>query len=467
MANTIFNFRPRKGDGPLYRQLAGYLEREIEQQHLLPGEFLPSIRRLNRDLKISRTTAEAAYQLLIDAGLLDNLPNRGYQVAAVSGNAQPEKNKIFSPPAEKIKEKNEVPYNFSNNYVDTSTFDTVLWRRCLNAVLRSPASIAGYGDPQGEKALRDVLARYSYASRGVVCRPEQILVGAGLQTLLLILLPLLPLVEKRVGLEAPGFPQAEQIFQLMGWETCRYDPADPKGDWPGLLMISPANPYKGRALTEKERNNLIVATQLDRVYLLEDDYNGEFRYLHRPTPALHSFGNRERIIYLGSFSRTMLPSLRISYMVLPEPLLPAYKKIAPRYNQTSSTVEQLALAAYIGEGHLTRHIKKLRSLYREKSRLLQHALESTCGDKVRLLSSGTGLHLRLLVDSRRSAEQLAADALKEGVKIIPVRGTDPRRQPEILLSFAGIPKEKIAAGTAALNRALTDAPIEENRAGKV
>ena len=101
-------------------------------------------------------------------------------------------------------------------------------------------------------------------------------------------------------------------------------------------MISPANPYKGRALTEKERNNLIVATQLERVYLLEDDYNGEFRYLHRPTPALHSFGNREQIIYLGSFSRTMLPSLRISYLVLPEKLLPAYEAIADRYNQTSS-----------------------------------------------------------------------------------------------------------------------------------
>lgn len=163
----------------------------------------------------------------------------------------------------------------------------------------------------------------------VACQPEQILVGAGLQTLLMILLPLLPVTEKKVGLEAPGFPQAEQIFRLMGWETRQYDPADPNGDWPGLLMISPANPYKGRALTEKERNNLIVATQLERVYLLEDDYNGEFRYLHRPTPALHSFGNRERIIYLGSFSRTMLPSLRISYMVLPVSLLPAYQKLPP------------------------------------------------------------------------------------------------------------------------------------------
>ena len=277
-----------------------------------------------------------------------------------------------------------------------------------------------------------------------------------LSFLLGYLLPLLPLERKVAGLEAPGFPQAEQIFHLMGWETCAYDPADPKGDWPGLLMISPANPYKGRALTEKERNNLIVATQLERVYLLEDDYNGEFRYLHRPTPALHSFGNREQIIYLGSFSRTMLPSLRISFLVLPEKLLPAYRAIAGRYNQTSSTVEQLALAAYIEEGHLTRHIRKLRTLYRTKSRLLQEALTAVFGDQVRLLGYGSGLHLHIALDRSGTAEELAARALEKGVRVIPVRGTEPGRPPEFLLSFAGIGEEKIRAGVEALREALEE-----------
>ena len=448
---TTFNFRVQPGAGPLYRQLAAYFCREIRLHHLGSQDFLPSIRKLTRDLKLSRTTVEGAYQILIDQGVVENLPNRGYRVAAYRPREEGEEPKTPPDPA-----RPAVLYNFSNNYIDTSTFDTVLWRRCLNQVLRNPASIAGYGDPQGEPELRKVLARYSYASRGVVCRPEQILVGAGLQTLLLVLLPLLPLERKVAGLEAPGFPQAEQIFHLMGWETCAYDPADPKGDWPGLLMISPANPYKGRALTEKERNNLIVATQLERVYLLEDDYNGEFRYLHRPTPALHSFGNREQIIYLGSFSRTMLPSLRISFLVLPEKLLPAYWAIAGRYNQTSSTVEQLALAAYIEEGHLTRHIRKLRTLYRTKSRLLQEALTAVFGDQVRLLGYGSGLHLHIALDRSGTAEELAARALEKGVRVIPVRGTEPGRPPEFLLSFAGIGEEKIRAGVEALREALEE-----------
>ena len=416
---TTFNFRAQPGKETLYRQLADYFRQEIRQQHLVSQDFLPSIRKLTRDLKLSRTTVENAYQILIDQGYVENLPNRGYRVAVY----QPREASEGQEAGEELR-RPEVRWNFSNNYIDTSTFDTVLWRRCLNQVLRNPASIAGYGDPQGEPELRRVLARYSYASRGVVCRPEQILVGAGLQTLLLILLPLLPLDQKVAGLEAPGFPQAEQIFHLMGWKTRLFDPADPKGDWPGLLMISPANPYKGRALTEKERNNLIVATQLERVYLLEDDYNGEFRYLHRPTPALHSFGNREQIIYLGSFSRTMLPSLRISYL------------------------------AYIEEGHLTRHIRKLRSLYRTKSRRLKEELTSRFGSKVRLLSYGSGLHLHIALDLPGTAEELARKALAQGVRVIPVRGTEPGRSPEFLLSFAGIPDEKIREGVEAFREAL-------------
>ncbi len=448
---TIFTFRAQPEQGPLYKQLAHYFRQEIAQGHLVSGEFLPSIRQLTRNLKLSRTTVEAAYQILIDQGVVHNLPNRGYQVADY---VPREENGTETVPGKTDEKRPSVLYNFSNNYIDTSTFDTVLWRRCLNAVLRNPASIAGYGDPQGEPELRQVLARYSYASRGVVCRPEQILVGAGLQTLLMVLLPLLPLPEKAVGLGAPGFPQAEQIFHLMGWETRRFDPGDPKADWPGLLMISPTNPYKGRALTERERNNLIVATQLERVYLLEDDYNGEFRYLHQPTPALHSFGNREQIIYLGSFSRTLLPSLRISYLVLPEKLLPAYRAIADRYNQTSSTVEQLALAAYIEEGHLTRHIRKLRTSYRSKSQQLQAALLQVFGSRVELLSYGSGLHLHIALHLSGTAEELARKALAGGVKIIPVKGPTAGKWPEFLLSFAGIAEEKIQAGVKVLEQAL-------------
>ncbi|MCH3949930.1 MAG: PLP-dependent aminotransferase family protein [Acidaminococcus sp.] len=449
---TVFNFFPLPEKGPLYRQLAGYFRNEITDGHFAAGDLLPSIRTLMRDLKMSRTTVENAYELLIDEGYVQNLPSRGYQVAEYHPVNKDEKQQVSDTA---IPLSRSIRYNFSNRYVDAAAFDAAIWHRCLNKVLREPEAIAGYGDPQGEERLREVLARYSYEARGVVCHKDQILVGAGLQALLMPVLPLLPVREKRIGFEAPGFPQAEEVARLMGWEPVTFDPGEPQGHWPEVLMISPTNPYKGRSLSKLERNNLIVATQLERVYLLEDDYNGEFRYLHRPVPALHSFGNREQILYVGSFSRILLPSLRISYLVLPEKLLPAYRRVSYLFNQTSSTMEQLALAHYIEEGHLARHVKKLRKRYLEKSALLQAALEAVFGDKARIVRLESGLHLHIALHCQGDAETLARKALDGGVMVMPVRN-GKKENPEFLLSFAGIAQEDIRLGVEALKKALEE-----------
>lgn len=447
---TIFNFRTKKGAGPLYQQLADYFRQEIRTQHMPAHSLLPSIRTLMKDLKISKTTAETTYQQLMDEGYITSVPGKGYTV-------EPFLPKAPLPKALLSKKETAGPtilYDFSNNYIDTTTFDTTLWRRCLASALRNPRSIAGYGSPEGELALRKVLAHYSYTARGVVATPDQIIIGAGLQSLLAVLLPLLPLKEKTVGLEAPGFPQAEETFKNYAWEIKTFNPEEPNKDWPELLMVSPSNPYKGRALSESERTNLIIASKLSKSYLLEDDYNGEFRYLNTPTPALHSFGNSEQIIYIGSFSRTLLPSLRISYMVLPEHLLAIYKERSKYFNQTSSTIEQLALAEYIEQGYLARHVKKLRNLYNEKNELLQKALLSTFGSKVKLLDFASGLHLHLSFGYKGTAKDLADKALAHNIRVIPVLGQTQGSNPEILLSFAGIAKEDIAKAILSLKKAL-------------
>lgn len=446
---TIFNFKLKPQAGPIYQQLAEYFRQEIILQHIPALTLLPSIRKLMSDLKISRTTVETAYELLSAEGYVTSIPGKGFRVEQFLPKPKPSLAQVHT-----VAKQQTVLYNFSNNYIDTSTFDTTLWRRCLNSALRNPRSIAGYGDAQGELALRKVLAQYSYSSRGVVTTPEQIIVGAGLQSLLAILLPILPLEKKTVGLEAPGFPQAEETFKNYGWSVQNFSPSEPAEDWPQLLMISPSNPYKGRALSEIERTNLIITSKLSRAYILEDDYNGEFRYLNTPTPALHSFGNSEHIIYLGSFSRTLLPSLRISYLVLPQKLLKLYQEKAQYFNQTSSTIEQLALAEYIEQGYLARHVKKLRSLYSEKNELLQKALEETFGSEVEILDYASGLHLHIAFNYAQKAQVLAEKALTQGIRITPVLGTKGKMRPEFLLSFAGIAKEDIAQAISALKNVL-------------
>lgn len=447
---TVFNFRLKQKAGPAYKQLAGYFQNEIEKKHLKKEDKLPSIRQLTDDLRLSRTTVLSAYQELLSLGLIQSIPHKGYIVAEESSSApRLAKNKSSSPSV-------SIRYNFSNNYIDTKTFDTNLWRRYVNRVLISPETLAGYGDPQGEYYLRKVLAKYSYDARGVICKPEQIIVGAGLQSLLDIVLPLLKVKERIAGLEEPGFPQAEQVLKNFGWQITSYDPESTKKSWvPYLLIISPTNPYKGSSLTPLGKENLIAISHCPGHYLIEDDYNGEFRYLATPTPALHSFGNSSQMLYLGSFSRTMLPSLRISYLVLPPALLPFYQTVKKNYNQTSSTIEQLALAHYIEDGCLAKHVKKLRTLYKRKNDLLQQSLHKHFGHHITILNFTSGLHLHITLASSLSAAQLAHKALQAGIKIIPVLGR--RTQfPEFLLSFAGIGEKDIDKGIKALKKVFTD-----------
>ena len=451
---TTFNFRLKPQAGPIYKQLADYFRKEITLEHLASPAFLPSIRQLSEDLDLSRNTIAAAYNILVDESYVVNKPGSGYMI-----NWLHPKDTSDCGAQGQDNNKPALPYDFSNNYIDPATFDTPIWRRCLNYVLREPAAIKGYGDVQGELALRKALAKYSYDARGVVTTPEQIVVGAGLQSLLAILLPILPLKRKIVGLEAPGFPQAEQIFTNYGWQVKTFRSKMPRADWPPLLIISPSNPYKGRALSEAERISLTAYSELTKNYILEDDYNGEFRYLTKPLPALHSFGDREHIIYFGSFSRSLLPSLRISYMVLPKQLLAAYKKLAKFYNQTSSTVEQLALAKYINDGHLQRHVKKLRHSYSVKNTILRQALKETFKNRVAILDYASGMHLRLALHYPLQSSAIRDAGLKKGVKVIPVLGSTYQGHPIILLSFAGIAKADIAAGIKLWKKAL-DAEVK-------
>ena len=450
MLTSAINYSKKNKGIPVYQQLADYFKNEIKQGHLQAQNKLPSIRKLAADLNLSRTTIETAYNILVSEGYLISRPQSGYQVC-------PFLLSVSSPlPAAPLVDNTQstnIRYNFSNNYIDSSTFNSALWRRCINKTLHDPAAITGYGEAHGEFALRKTLAQYSYTARGVVCTPEQIIVGAGIQSLLSILLNLLPLKQKAMALEAPGFPQAEKTFIDHGWSVSNFNSKNITPDLPKLLLVSPSNPYKGKALSADERRNLLAWSSLTGGYILEDDYNGEFRYFSRPVASLQGMANGERVVYLGSFSRSLIPSLRISYMVLPQNLLPAYYASANLYNQTSSTIEQLALAEFIAQGHLQRHIKKLRKLYSKKNELLRAALLKIFGKKITILDYASGLHLRISLHYSCTAKNIALKAQKNGVKVIPI-SIETTPYPEILLSFAGIAACAIEAGVKKLKEAL-------------
>lgn len=452
----IENFLPDMfSKEPLYLQIGQFIKQQIRSGQLPPGTKLPSIRHLAAALQISRTTAETCYTQLMAEGFLESLPQKGYYVAdMLLSRPRPAKtNKAKTNPAAR--------YDFANNYIDATTFPAALWRRHVSRALRDKEMLSGYGDPQGELLLRKVLAEYSHESRGVLCTPEQIVIGAGIQSLLEILSAVLQdaVFQKKgdagtplpsIALEEPGFPQAEEIFKRKQWKTDHFAIENLNTELPPVLYVSPSNPYKGRSLTPEQRRNLIRWSVDCKTYILEDDYNGEFRYFSTPVTSLQGMSNGDYIIYLGSFSRLLLPSLRLSYAVLPATLLPVYEKIKRLYNQTSSTIEQLALAYFIKEGSLRRHVKKLKHLYKEKNTLLRQCLSRYFDDRVQILSYESGLHMRIAFQSPLSSADLAKKALAVGIRVIPVKTQTPL--PEFLLSFAGIQSQDIEPAVKLLSR---------------
>jgi GntR family transcriptional regulator/MocR family aminotransferase len=445
LTNFTFAIGTKKPD---YLQLVDFIKSQIHQGALPAGSRMTSIRKLADALLVSRTTVETAYNILAADGYLLSKPQRGFYVAALP-NAPVHSPVIATAPAPVT---GKLPrYDFANNYVDAATFPVTSWRRHINYALRNPAALSTYGAYQGETVLRQALADYSRDSRSVAASPEQIVVGAGIQNLLGILAALLGsalTTPHRLYLEVPGFPQAEEIFTRQDWQVEHFSLAKIRQVPGPVLYLAPGNPYRGQSLTARQRQELLHWSEQPDRYLLEDDYNGEFRYYSRPVSSLQGLSDGHHIIYLGSFSRLLLPSLRLSYLVLPPALLPLYARLGPLYNQTASTLEQLALASFIQEGSLRRHLRKLRHLYNQKNSWLRDCLAQELGSRVQILANESALHLRLTVSGGVTSLVRSQQSLQAGVRVLPVPGTN-----EILLSLAGIAEQDIAPAVKLLARA--------------
>ncbi len=434
---------------PLYQQLYQAIREAIESGTLPLGTKMPSIRRLPEELGVSRTTVEAAYQQLCVEGYLKSRPQRGYFVASacLQENAGPHELPVhhqaaYIPP---------VKYDFGTDRIDVEAADITIWKRHIRDVLNRPDSIVSYGDPQGEPALREALSSYTYRARGVHAAPEQIIIGAGIQPLLTILCGLLP--QKQVAMDSLGFPQAERAFADCGVEVIRL-PSDAEGlsveslEKSGVrqVLVSPSAPAgQTTAMPPSRRFALLRWARENNGLILEDDYNGELRYTARPIPALQGSG-QEYTVYLGSFSKLLLPSVRISYMVLPESLLEQYAPRARSYNQTASKIEQLALADYIKEGQLERHLRRLRKLYHMKSQTMLDCIRSTLGAQVPAALLETAL---AVVIRTPGARKLAENAAQNGIRVSAID------EDLLRLGFAGIPLSRIPAGIEALYQVMS------------
>lgn len=454
----------KSSTSPLYRQLYEHLKREIVSGLLKKDARLPSIRKLSEYLDLSRTTVEAAYQQLVAEGYIFSKPQAGYYVNALEDSRYGKRaSSFYSTQKEEIQEP-VIKYDFKSDRLDKDSFDFMLWKRYINKALEEKDRFLTYGFAQGEYELRREITRYVHESRGVICVPSQIVIGAGVQSLLNIICGLLRTASNNIGFEEPGFRQARQVFRDHGFlitpislNKDGIDVRELSQSTAGAVYVSPSHQFPmGSTMPINKRIQLLNWAHDNKTLIIEDDYDSELRYYGRPIPSLQGLDQGNNVIYLGTFSKLLLPSLRISFMVLPPGLLALYEERKNQYNQTSSKIEQLALARFMKDGQLERQIRRLRKIYARKNQVLTEAIDRIMKKQARIIGGESGLYILLEIAALATSEELAARALTEGIRVMPVSNYfmegKQNYRPQVLLSFAGIPLEDIKPAVELLNK---------------
>lgn len=454
-------------DKCLYQQIYEHIRQEIREGKLLAGERLPSTRSLAEYLQVARSTVDYAYDQLLSEGYIEAKPYKGYFVCRLEGIFTMEQQEMTEPEVvrpDSQEDGTQVQVDFSPYGIDMTGFPFGVWKRITKNILNdSNSELFAQGEPQGDYDLRMTISRYLHSSRGVNCRPEQIIVGAGNDYLLLLLEKILG---RHVGIamENPTYKRAYRIFQSFAYRIYTVD-MDDKGMRADRLprlpvraaYVMPSHQYPtGAVMTIGRRAELLrwAEKEPDR-YLIEDDYDSEFRYRGKPIPSLQSSDKRGKVIYIGTFSKAIAPAIRVSYMVLPESLLEVYRRDCSFYSCTVSRIDQRILNEFIRDGYFERHLNKMRMHYRAKHDLLLAELEPF---KKAFTISGedAGLHLLLTAKGAVTEAQLLSAATEAGVKVYGMSEnmveTDAPKA-TILLGFGSVSEPKMKEGLHRLQKA--------------
>ncbi len=440
----------------MYAHLYGCIKKDIAAGTLQPGEKLPSKRTLAKNLGISLITVENAYAQLLVEGYIYSRPKRGYYVARLQ--QQPKRTAPL--PAEEQQPEAGEPYyaDFARSSVPADTFPYNTWARLLRHTLTAADEHALISDTSagGVLRLRQAIAKHLYEFRGVSVSPEQIIVGAGTQTLYNIIVQLLGR-SHIYALEDPGYPSLVSIYRCND-VFCRYLPMDEQGirtdalenSRADILHITPSHQFPtGIVMPVSRRYELLDwAARRSTRYIIEDDYDCEFRLCGRPIPPLQSIDTGEKVIYINTFSKTLAPTFRISYMVLPRHLARLFYDKLGFYSCTVSNFEQFTLAEFIEKGHLERHINRMRTYYRSKrDKLLQYIAASPAAPAIKVEGEDSGLHFLLRLETDATDSSLAAAAKEQRINIKFISGYYHDKVNDfshtMLMNYAGIPEERL------------------------
>ena len=453
---------------PLYQQIEEYLKQEIQEGRLVAGMRLPSSRALSANLLVSRSTIETAYDQLVAEGYIEPVAYKGYYVCEIEGIyfQKAEYTKQNNPEKTEIKQRRKLQkyrYDFALNGIAPESFPTHTWKQLAKQVLSdSTEEIFAQGNPYGEDSFREAIAEYLYHARGVKCEKSQILVGAGNDYLLMVLATLFE-CNKKVAMENPTYLSAWYDLKHTGCSVCTV-----KSDEMGICIeelektgadvvyVMPSHQFPmGTVMPLKRRMELLRWADENQTYIIEDDYDSEFRYKGKPIPALQGFDKNERVIYIGTFSKSIAPSIRISYMALPKKLMRYYQSRYP-FAVTISKVDQKIVELFLRNGHYERHLNRMRRLYKSKHDWILRWVKEEMSEICSCFGEHAGIHLLLRFHNGISEDEAVERAKSAGIRVYGLSEFFVQEKKEteavVLIGYATLTEEEIKEAMQILSR---------------
>lgn len=456
---------------PIYMQIYSQIKEDILSGAINKGTILEGSRTLSKTLGVGRNAVNNAYAQLAVEGYIQSQKGVGFIVLNLldedlATNMPSIKTNTLDHKNYHIKE-DEYKYDFKFGAFPFANFPVSLWRRYTNEILYSDElkAINQYPDKLGNIEFREELKKYLKRSRGVNCSEEQIVVGCGLHYLLDIICKLIGNQNKKIAMEDPGYHGSRRVFMNNDYTISPITITEKGLDHQALeksnanaVYVTPSHQFPlGSVMSMYERKYLLHWAILNHTYIIEDDYDSEFRYNTRPIPSLQSIDQNERVIYIGTFSKTLSPSMRVNYMVLPNHLLLKYKEIFSSYQVSVPWIIQRILYKFLASSEYERYLRKTGLIYKKKHDTLVQALSKTMSDKIIIHGIGAGMHLVLEFINGEDQEWLIKQAKEFGVKVYPTKpywiNKSKCKNNTLFIGFGMLDENQIIDGITILNKA--------------
>ncbi|RKU00495.1 DNA-binding protein [Burkholderia sp. Nafp2/4-1b] len=477
----------RGSEQPIYRQLHRLLQQAILSRELPAGTRVPSSRLLAAELGIARNTVTQVYEQLALEGYVNSATGRGTFVAdsapdeIVGAPSDPAAGTaVVASPARRLSARGTRLVEgagvskrqggaFMPGVPDVSRFPARVWTRLHNKYWRRlRPDLLTYAPGGGLALLREALADYLRTSRSVRCTPEQIVITTGIHQSIDLAVRLLTDPGDAIWTEDPCYWGVRSVLNVSGLTT-RPIPVDDEGiapsaadlaEPPKLMLVTPSHQYPlGMVMSLARRRMLLEYARQHGCWIIEDDYDSEFRYGSRPLASLQGLDSSGQVIYVGSFGKTLFPGLRVGYLVAPEPLAESFATASAELYREGQLLQQAVLAEFIAEGHFVSHIRKMRTLYGQRREVLLDAVARRYGDTLQALGSDAGLHLVTRLPDGVDDRAVAQAALERNIVVRPLSGYYAERKRAasgLLLGYACVPEDEIPAAFATLAEAIDE-----------